>query len=988
MALTLFLVAAYLASGLRRVQPDREIAWVDGLFLGSRPHRVSGSVALAPPGPWRLGRLPVGPFDLDLPPAERARIRGRDGALYGLAGKISLQVVPEDWQAAARASRDGGATAALAEAVHAASRSLRSAPDKATSPERLAVEIRSDLSRELAERGFALRGLRIDALAVATVLGGGEATASKVLVIGLDGADWSILDPLIAQGRLPNLGRLQREGVRSRLLTISPALSPVVWTSVATGVEPRRHGILDFLVPDPSTKQGQPVTSAQRRVPAIWNLLSDANVPVGVTGWWATWPAEEVRGYLVSDRVAYQLFGYRPDVARGEGKTWPPSLYEELRELVEPPDRVPWSRVEPFLSGPRRRPEDFDADERRLVDDLRTLLASGETYLRLALAARSRMPVRFETVYFEGTDTVGHLFMAYRPPRLAGVDPRRFGSFRDVVDRYYELVDRYVGQLLEGREAGWTIIVLSDHGFANDEGRPLTTDSRIGHGPAADWHRRFGVLIMAGEAIRKGERLNEAGIYDVAPTILALYGLPVPRSWPGRVLAEALDPGWLESHPVRYRADDPQPKRDASLPVADAGTDAEAAELREKLRSLGYIGSAEPSDRTSSVTTHNNLGIALLAQGKPAEAEKSFREGLALQPDQPVLLMNLGTALRAQNRRAEAKQVFEQAFRFRVGRRGAGHQLAQLSLEEGDLERAEATLRKVLRDEPGAAEVMNSLGIVLERKGDLAGARSAYLRASELDADLAEPRTNLGNLARREGRIQEAEDWYGRAIAADPFFLGAYNNLAMLFQDRGELKRAMELYASALQRAPGNAVVLNNLGSLHYAAGEMERARELWTQAAEADPSYPSPLNNLAGLDIRGDRLDAAETRLRDALRIDPRYADAQLNLALVLRRRGDRSGARSLLEEAARSESGRAVALQQLGLLDLEAGDPQSAVGRLETSRALRPRDGDTLAALGEALRQVGRTREAVEVWQACVVLDPSREEVREALERLRSER
>ena len=92
--------------------------------------------------------------------------------------------------------------------------------------------------------------------------------------IGLDGLDWEILDPLIEQGRLPHLEGLIENGTRAKLLSISPMLSPVIWTTVATGVEPSRHGIIDFLIEDPDSDQRQPVTSAQRQVPAVWVIGS------------------------------------------------------------------------------------------------------------------------------------------------------------------------------------------------------------------------------------------------------------------------------------------------------------------------------------------------------------------------------------------------------------------------------------------------------------------------------------------------------------------------------------------------------------------------------------------------------------------------------------------------------------------------------------------------------------------------------------------
>jgi predicted AlkP superfamily phosphohydrolase/phosphomutase len=99
----------------------------------------------------------------------------------------------------------------------------------------------------------------------------------KVLIVGLDGADWTIVDPLMAAGRMPNLLRLVNGGVPREPPLDHPMLSPVIWTSIATGVEPARHGVIDFLAPS-AAGANEPVTSAARRTPALWEILSEAGV--------------------------------------------------------------------------------------------------------------------------------------------------------------------------------------------------------------------------------------------------------------------------------------------------------------------------------------------------------------------------------------------------------------------------------------------------------------------------------------------------------------------------------------------------------------------------------------------------------------------------------------------------------------------------------------------------------------------------------------
>jgi tetratricopeptide (TPR) repeat protein len=521
-------------------------------------------------------------------------------------------------------------------------------------------------------------------------------------------------------------------------------------------------------------------------------------------------------------------------------------------------------------------------------------------------------------------------------------------------------------------------MVLSDHGFASDATRPRTTDSRIGHGAAADWHRRFGILILHGEHVRRGGHLEAASIYDIAPTIMALFDQPVPRSWPGRVLASALSEEFVEEHPVRFRVDEPE-RRDQR---ASAMIDPAAADLLEKLESLGYIAAA--GGESESVTARNNAGVALLAEGKFAEAEQEFRAGLEANPGTPMLQVNLGLALKMQGRPEEAVALFEEAMEHPSTLRMAGHTLAQMRMEAGDLEGAERLVRSILEQEPGAAAVRNTLGLILERRGDPAAAKAEYLKAAELDPDVALARNNLGNLAKHAGDLDEAESWYLRAIEADPYFMGAYNNLALVYQARGQMQKAIDLYGRALAKAPENSVVLNNLASLYYATGDSEEAKKLWTAAAQADPNYPSPLNNLAGMEINAQRYDDAERLLRRAIDLDPDYGDARINLALVLRSRQEHDAARAEYAAAVEDHRTGFNGWFQWGLFEMEQGRLAEAVSVLERGRLEAPASTEIMNALGEAYYRTSRIDEAIALWRRSLAANPQQERLRQALEEI----
>src|SRR3989441_5160693 len=323
-------------------------------------------------------------------------------------------------------------------------------------------------------------------------------------------------------------------------------------------MKPSRHGIVDFVVNARDTGALVPVTSAMRQVPALWTLMSRQGIDVAVVAWWATWPAETVRGSMVTDRVAFQLFSdtiqddwKSADPAKSRGKTYPPGLFETVRPLIRAPSDVTDDAVAWFLPS-HRFPASPTVEQRDLLNQFRTVVAAGETYHAIALERFGATGHALKMVYYEGPDTTSHLFMRDRPPLLPGVDRRDMELFGGIIDRYYERQDRFIGEIVATAGPDATILVVSDHGFKSDTNRPPRGDARIDKGNAADWHTPVGVLVMAGPDTPKGRDLGSASILDVAPTILSLYGLPIARDMDGQPLTEAMTPDFLRRHPVSW----------------------------------------------------------------------------------------------------------------------------------------------------------------------------------------------------------------------------------------------------------------------------------------------------------------------------------------------------------------------------------------------------------------------------------------------------
>lgn len=125
----------------------------------------------------------------------------------------------------------------------------------------------------------------------------------KVLLIGLDGAGWNVMRPLIDKGELPNIKQLMDKGCWGVMKSPGPLLSEVIWTTIATGKTFQKHGIIDRLMEDPDSGVDVPPSSNLRKTKAIWNILSEKNKKVGVVNYMVTWPVERINGTMISGRI-------------------------------------------------------------------------------------------------------------------------------------------------------------------------------------------------------------------------------------------------------------------------------------------------------------------------------------------------------------------------------------------------------------------------------------------------------------------------------------------------------------------------------------------------------------------------------------------------------------------------------------------------------------------------------------------------------------
>ena len=232
-----------------------------------------------------------------------------------------------------------------------------------------------------------------------------------LLVVGVDGLEWRVVRELAQTGEIETLPRLAETGVSGLLDVPKPTLSPIIWTTIATGVGKNRHGIEGFTYRD---ENGRPrlFGSRNRRVKAVWNILGEAGLETWTIGWWATFPAEQVRGIMIAQvnaplrrQGAIRKGGPSGTIAGG---TFPRDLAPLVVKAVRHAEKDTALLIRKLIPTPQARWKD---SARVLVEQSRWALIADRAYFRIALDLLSRRPPpALMQVYFGGADVLGHRF--------------------------------------------------------------------------------------------------------------------------------------------------------------------------------------------------------------------------------------------------------------------------------------------------------------------------------------------------------------------------------------------------------------------------------------------------------------------------------------------------------------------------------------------------------------------------------------------------
>jgi len=283
----------------------------------------------------------------------------------------------------------------------------------------------------------------------------------KVILIGLDGATWDVILPLVKQGKTSNLERLIKQGSWADLETIEPTVSPVIWTSIITGKNPDKHGIPDFYVRPPGTYDAVLVTSNIRKTKALWNILSEREKKVCVVGWQVTWPAEEIAGFMVSDRsLYYSNYNTMTDL------TYPKELYEEIKQLNIHGNDVSIEHLKSLnLPTADTCRENKSPCLSTPLEDFQSAYSWDQTHVNIGLHLLSQYEWDLFIVYLKGIDQISHYYWKYMEPQYFEVSQEEINKYKDAIKNYYIYVDTILGDFLQFADRDTIVFIVSDHGF-------------------------------------------------------------------------------------------------------------------------------------------------------------------------------------------------------------------------------------------------------------------------------------------------------------------------------------------------------------------------------------------------------------------------------------------------------------------------------------------------------------------------------------------
>lgn len=621
-------------------------------------------------------------------------------------------------------------------------------------------------------------------------------TKNKFVLIGWDAADWKIIYPLLAEGKMPALKSVMDRGVWGNLRTLNPPFSPVLWTSVATGKTPDKHGVLNFIEINPEKQQVHPVTVSNRKTRALWNIFTHQGIKSNIIGYWPSHPAEPINGCIVSDFFSKNTARKLTPEAVPVHSVYPESLKEEINRFCIHPDEIGAGCILPFVP----RAQEIYGDAMKPLSALTKIIAQNSTVHACSTYLMEEKEWDFTAIYYDMIDKLCHGFMKYHPPKLPPVPQNMYDYYHGVVEGVYRFQDMMLEKTLSYCDEDTTVLIMSDHGFVSDNNRILKMP-KISAAPALD-HREFGIFVMAGPGIKKKEQIYGSTLLDICPTILHQMGLPIGEDMDGNVLEEIFEkpvtvnyvPSWDEIEGDFGEVN----KRQNADPLSEQ-------EAMQQLIELGYIDKPEEDVEKAINRTYKDIRFNL-ARYHMGNREYDIAHSILLEiSDEEYNSSFLIDLLRCQVHLKDLKGARATLEKLKV-KEGEKPKLVlletELLLSEGRPKLAQTILNDLYKKHKVGGQVAYQIGKLYLRFENYIKAKECFLECISFQSDNAKYQHNLAKAYYYLGEYEEALDHGLTAVELIRYYPDAHYTLGLILDKLGDKENSVLAFETAKKLNP------------------------------------------------------------------------------------------------------------------------------------------------------------------------------------------
>ncbi len=607
----------------------------------------------------------------------------------------------------------------------------------------------------------------------------------RLLLVAWPSAELAVLHPAIDAGLMPQLRALVERGTLTSLASAPPLTRQCLWTTVATGFLPDRHGVL---APTEIRADGGGVGATGRRswaVPAIWDVLAANGLRAACVNWPASGPADRAGCLCVDDQFATPTGDGFDDWAMPPHCVSDPALAAALAELrVHPGDDL-----DAYLRAFVRGASGFDSEAGRArLGALRQALARAVT----VQAAASHIAARQDwDALFVFTDFLHQIRMEF------GATPDR--AFAAVRNQALALLDMMLGHLVRAAGDEATVMLISGNGLRSVAGGRVQAMPR-------------GMMVAAGAGIAADAALPGAALQDVAPTVLARFGLSAASE--GQVLA-AMAPECPALLPAVW------PKA-----PAEPGWDPAAALLASGYRDVLAPAQAKAM-ADAEFLRRFHAGIALMSRGALARAALAFEAARVLRPDDVKLLARLVRCRARLGAYASCRELGEALLAAAPDQPWGDIAMASWAFlgappEAVDGALAEMHLARARLLAANDAEALVRIGGLALLRGDLNAAVADFNAALAGDEGSVEAAYGAGLARYRLGNLAGAAHWLRRAVVLEHHQPLAHAYLGLVLSAQGRHEEAVAALTTALGQSGGDVAI----------AAMLTRAQEAQAHAA------------------------------------------------------------------------------------------------------------------------------------------------------------